>query len=74
MVNFKLLGMKETILEWLKVILFFIIAILVLGFLQNLNTEDPHETIIDGKKYIRSKEYVGDGHYQIILLPKDSIK
>ena len=66
--------MKETILEWLKIILFFMVAILVIGFLQSLGTEDPHEITIDGKKYIRSKEYVGDGHYQIIITPKDSTK
>lgn len=70
--------MKERIFEWLKIILFFIVAIIVVGFLQILNirsnTEDPHEITIDGKKYIRSKEYVGDGHYQIIITPKDSIK
>ena len=66
--------MKERIFEWLKIILFFIITILVIGFLQSLGTEGPHEITIDGKKYIRSKEYVGDGHYQIIITPKDSIK
>ena len=66
--------MKERIFEWLKIILFFMIVILVIGFLQSLGTEDPHEITIDGKKYIRSKEYVGDGHYQIIITPKDSIK
>jgi len=66
--------MKERIFEWLKIILFFMVAILVIGFLQSLGTEDPHEITIDGKKYIRSKEYVGDGHYQIIITPKDSIK
>jgi|694.fasta_scaffold00011_239 hypothetical protein len=66
--------MKERIFEWLKIILFFMVAILVIGFLQSLGTEDPHEITIDGKKYIRSKEYVGDGHYQIIITPKDSTK
>jgi hypothetical protein len=66
--------MKERIFDWLKIILFFMIAILVIGFLQSLGTEDPHEITIDGKKYIRSKEYVGDGHYQIIITPKDSTK
>ena len=64
--------------EWIKIILFFIVAIIVIGFLQNLNirsnTEKPHEVIVDGKKYIRSKEYVGNGVYQVILLPIDSIK
>lgn len=66
--------MKERIFEWLKIILFFMTAILVIGFLQSLGTEESHEITIDGKKYIRSKEYVGDGHYQIIITPKDSIK
>lgn len=60
--------------EWIKIILFFIVAIIVIGFLQNLNTEKPHEVIVNGKKYIRSKEYVGNGVYQVILLPIDSIK
>lgn len=66
--------MKERIFEWLKIILFFMVTILVIGFLQSLGTEESHEITIDGKKYIRSKEYVGDGHYQIIITPKDSIK
>jgi hypothetical protein len=60
--------------EWIKIILFFTAAIIVIGFLQNLNTEKPHEIIINGKKYIRSKEYVGNGVYQVILLSADSIK
>lgn len=61
--------MKDTIYTILSILIMFI----VLGFLIYLNEEEPHKVIIDGKEYIRSKEYVGDGHYQIILLPVDSL-
>jgi hypothetical protein len=63
----------KTFIEILKYI-GLILMIFVLVILINSKEEKPHEVIIDGKKYIRSKEYVGDGHYQIILLPKDSVK
>ena len=61
--------MKDAIYTILSILIMFI----VLGFLIYLNEEEPHKVIIDGKEYIRSKEYVGDGHYQIILLPVDSL-
>jgi len=60
--------------EIIKIILFIFGLMLLLTLLIKSIEEKPHEVIIDGKKYIRSKEYVGDGHYQIILLPKDSLK
>jgi hypothetical protein len=47
----------------------FILSIVIVSM-----EEKPHKVIIDNKKYIRSKEYVGGGHYQIIMIPKDSIK
>jgi len=53
-------------------ILFFFMVFILLGGLIKLIEEKPHKVIIHGKEYIRSKEYVGDGHYQIILLPVDS--
>ena len=46
----------------------------LLTFLIYLNEEEPHKVIIGGKEYIRSKEYVGNNHYQIILIPVDSLK
>ncbi len=55
-------------------ILAILVMFFILGFLIYLNEEDPHKVIIDGKEYIRSKEYVGNGHYQIILIPSDSLK
>jgi hypothetical protein len=64
----------KSFIEILKYIGLIFLLIFILSILINSNEENPHEVIIDGKKYIRSKEYVGDGHYQIILLPKDSVK
>ena len=62
----------------MKDVIYSILSILglliVIGFLIHLNEEEPHKVIVDGKEYIRSKEYVGHGHYQIILLPVDSLK
>ena len=55
-------------------ILSILVLVFIIGFLIYLNEEDPHKVIIDGKEYIRSKEYVGHGHYQIILIPSDSLK
>ncbi len=55
-------------------ILSILVMVFIIGFLIYLNEEDPHKVIIDGKEYIRSKEYVGNGHYQIILIPSDSLK
>ena len=31
--------------------------------------EDPHHVVVDGQEYIRSKEYVGNNQYQIIMIP-----
>ena len=59
--------------EWIKITLFFIILLIVLTFLVSLNEEKPHRVIIDGKEYIRMTEWNGK-HYQIILLPVDSVK
>lgn len=62
----------------MKDVIYSILSILglliVIGFLIHLNEEEPHKVIVGGKEYIRSKEYIGDGHYQIILLPVDSLK
>lgn len=58
----------------LKSILFILLLIFILAFFIKLNEEKPHKVIINGKEYIRSKEYIGNNMYQIILLPVDSIK
>jgi type IV secretory pathway component VirB8 len=63
----------ERFIEVLKIIvLFFVVAIIVIAFLQTLNEEEPHRVTIEGKQYIRSKEYSGNGTYQVILIPVDS--
>ena len=62
----------ERFIEVLKIIGFFVVAIIVIAFLQNLNEEEPHRVTIEGKQYIRSKEYSGNGTYQVILIPVDS--
>jgi hypothetical protein len=58
----------------ISTILAILVMVFIIGFLIYLNEEEPHKVIIDGKEYIRSKEYVGNGHYQIILIPSDSLK
>lgn len=64
----------KTFIEILKFVVFIFIVMFILSIVIVSMEEKPHEVIVDGKKYIRSKEYVGDGHYQIIMMPKDSIK
>jgi hypothetical protein len=62
----------EYIFEWVKVIGSFLIGSIIIIFLIHLNEEDPHTVTINGKEYIRSKEYTGNGTYQVILTPLDS--
>jgi len=57
--------------ELIKTIVTFIILFFFIGFFIWLGTEEPHQVEIEGKKYIRMKEWNGS-HYQIILLPVDS--
>lgn len=64
----------EKFIEYIKAIAFILGIFILLALLINANEEKPHEVTIGGKKYIRSKEYVGDSKYQIILLPIDTIK
>lgn len=64
----------KTFIEILKFISFIFLIMFILSIIIVSMEEKPHEVIVDGKKYIRSKEYVGDGHYQIIMIPKDTIK
>jgi hypothetical protein len=62
----------EKFIDALKYIGFCIAAIILIGFLQISNEEEPHRVTIEGKSYIRSKEYAGNGTYQVILIPIDS--
>ena len=62
----------DKFIEGLKILGFFVIAIIVIAFLLRLNEEEPHRVTIEGKHYIRSKEYVGNGMYQVMLIPVDS--
>lgn len=62
----------DKFIEVLKIVGFFVVAIIVIAFLQHLNEEEPHRVTIEGKQYIRSKEYSGNGTYQVILIPVDS--
>lgn len=61
-----------TIKEIFKIIFFFILVIALLVFLISLNEEKPHKVTIEGKEYIRMKEWNGR-FYQITLLPLDSL-
>jgi hypothetical protein len=60
--------------EIIKVVLFFAAVLIGLAFLVSLNEEAPHTVVVNGKSYTRSVEYVGNGHYQVIMLPLDSQK
>ena len=64
----------KALIENIKWIGGFALIVITIGFLQYLNEEDPHMANINGKQYIRSKEYTGNNTYQIILIPVDSIK
>lgn len=64
----------EKFIEALKYVGFCIAAIILIGLLQLSNEEEPHRVIIEGKPYIRSKEYAGNGTYQVILIPVESSK
>ena len=61
-----------TIIEIFKIAIFFILGIILLVFLISLNEEKPHKITIEGKEYIRMKEWNGR-FYQITLLPLDSL-
>lgn len=61
-----------TIKEIFKIIFSFILVIALLVFLISLNEEKPHKVTIEGKEYIRMKEWNGR-FYQITLLPLDSL-
>lgn len=58
--------------EWIKITLFFVVLLIVLAFLVSLGEEKPHRVIIDGKEYTKMTQWTGN-HYQIILLPVDSL-
>lgn len=54
--------------------LFFLGLLILIAVLNKGLEEEPHVVVIEGKQYMRSKEYVGNGHFQVILVPiKDSI-
>ena len=64
----------NTIKDKIGIVLFFLGVLVVMLFLIRVIEEKPHMVTIEGKQYIRSKEYVGDGHFQIILVPvNDSV-
>jgi hypothetical protein len=63
--------MKQSVIEAVKVIILFAVMILSLAFLASLGEEKPHKVTIDGRDYMRTKEWNG-GHYQIILVPLDA--
>lgn len=58
--------------EWIKITLFFAVLIIVLACLTMLGEEKPHKIMIDGKEYVRMTEWTGN-HYQVIILPVDSV-
>ena len=62
----------EKFIEALKYIGLFMVGIVIIALLQIATEEKPHRVIIEGKTYIRSKEYAGNGTYQVILIPVDS--
>jgi uncharacterized linocin/CFP29 family protein len=62
--------MKDRIIEWIKIVLFFVVLLIGLSILISLGEEKPHKVIINGKEYTKIKEWNGD-HWQIIMLPSD---
>lgn len=63
----------EVVKQWIKVILFFGMLLIILAFLIKFGEEKPHRVVIDGKEYTRIKEWNGK-YFEIILLPVDSVK
>lgn len=48
---------------------------IILYIIAGPKPESPHKVKVDGSTYIRSVEYVGNGKYQVIMLPvSDSVK
>jgi hypothetical protein len=66
--------MRDSIKEAAKVIGFIVGAMILLALITLAGEEKPHRVVVDGKEYIRSKEYVGNNHYQIIMIPVESSK
>lgn len=65
----------NTIKNNIGIALFFLLVLMVMLVLVRTIEEKPHMVEIEGREYMRSKEYVGDGHFQIILVPiKDSVR
>ena len=46
-----------------------VIAFAALYWVATPRPEQPHKVYVEGKAYIRSREYVGAGKYQVIMLP-----
>ena len=64
----------STIKDKIGVVLFFLGVLVVMLFMIRVIEEKPHVVEVEGKRYMRSKEYAGDGHFQIIMVPiKDSV-
>lgn len=64
----------NTIKNKIGIVLFFLGLFLLTAFLRDVIEEKPHIVEVEGKRYMRSKEYVGNGHFQIIMVPiKDSV-
>lgn len=55
----------------LGVIGVFFGVLVVNGFVADGLEEEPHTVIINGKKYTKIKENVGDGNYAILLVPQE---
>ncbi len=64
----------NTIKDNIGIVLFFLGLFILTALLRDTIEEKPHIVTIEGKQYVRSKEYVGNGHFQVILVPiKDSV-
>lgn len=59
-------------MQTLKSVGFFILCLAIIVLLVLAGEERPHRVSVGGKEYIRSKEYTGNGTYQVILVRVDS--
>jgi hypothetical protein len=59
----------KSVLAVLAGVVIFLGVCVLIAFAHAAMEEDPHRVVIGGQEYIRSKEYVGDNKYQIIMIP-----
>ena len=59
----------KSVLAVLAGVVIFLGVCVLIAYAHASMEEDPHRVVVDGQEYIRSKEYVGNNQYQIIMVP-----